>query len=69
MNPGKLFIIIGVVFILTGLIILGVLGPLGKLPGDIVISRGKFTFYFPVVTSILLSIILTLFFLIFRKFF
>jgi len=39
----------------------------GKLPGDIIIKKEKFTFYFPLTTSILISIILTLLFTIFRK--
>jgi len=40
---------------------------LGHLPGDIVIKREKFTFYFPLGTSILISIILTLILYLFRK--
>ncbi|HOE68758.1 MAG TPA: DUF2905 domain-containing protein [Candidatus Omnitrophota bacterium] len=40
---------------------------LGKLPGDIFIRRGSFTFYFPVATCVLLSLILTLVFTIFGK--
>lgn len=40
---------------------------LGKLPGDIFIRRGSFTFYFPIMTCILLSLILTLAFTIFGK--
>jgi hypothetical protein len=39
----------------------------GRLPGDILIKRDKFTFYFPLVTCILISLILTLLFSIFRK--
>jgi hypothetical protein len=39
----------------------------GKLPGDIMIKKEKFTFYFPLTTSILISIILTLLFTLFRK--
>lgn len=35
---------------------------LGRLPGDIVIKKGNFTFYFPIVTSILISVLLTLIF-------
>ena len=52
--------------ILGGLLIAGVgllmtLGvPIGRLPGDITIRRGSFSFYFPIVTSIVVSIILTL---------
>lgn len=40
---------------------------LGKLPGDIFLRRGSFTFYFPLTTSILLSLILTLVFTLFGK--
>lgn len=40
---------------------------IGKLPGDIYIRRGNFTFYFPIVTSIIASIILTLVFALFRR--
>lgn len=40
---------------------------IGKLPGDIYIKRGNFTFYFPIVTSILASIILTVIFSLFRR--
>jgi len=39
----------------------------GKLPGDIIIKKEKFTFYFPLTTSILISIILSFLFWIFRK--
>lgn len=52
--------------ILAGLLIAGVgvlisFGvPIGRLPGDITIRRGSFSFYFPIVTSIVISIILTL---------
>ena len=40
---------------------------IGRLPGDIMIKREKFTFYFPIVTCIIISIILTLVFSLFRK--
>jgi len=66
---GKLLILLGVFIIIMGLLLLiGEKIPfLGKLPGDIVIKREKFTFYFPITTSILISIILTLAFSLFRK--
>jgi hypothetical protein len=66
---GKLLILLGVFIILVGLfLVIGEKIPwIGRLPGDIVIRRKNFTFYFPIVTSILISIILTLFFWIFRK--
>ncbi len=66
---GKLLILLGVFIILMGLLLL--LGEkilwIGRLPGDILIKKEKFTFYFPIATSILISIILTLLFTLFRK--
>jgi hypothetical protein len=41
--------------------------PIGRLPGDIAIKRGNFTFYFPIVTSIVLSILLTLLLMFLRR--
>jgi Protein of unknown function (DUF2905) len=60
MDPGKALIAIGAFCIAAGLIWLagGRLG-LGHLPGDITIERGNFSFYFPLGTSILISLILT----------
>ena len=56
---GKLLVVVGLVIAGIGLLImLGV--PLGRLPGDIVVRRGNFTFYFPLATSIVLSMLLTL---------
>ena len=59
---GKILIIGGLTLILFGLILVfGQKIPfLGKLPGDIFIQRKNFTFYFPLATSILISIILSL---------
>ncbi len=66
---GKMLILLGVFIILIGLLLL--LGEkipwVGRLPGDIIIRKKNFTFYFPIVTSILISIILTLLFMLFRK--
>jgi hypothetical protein len=67
---GKFLIIFGIVIIAIGglLLLSGKIPWLGKLPGDIIIQRKNFTFYFPIVTSILLSIILTfVFWLISRR--
>ncbi len=66
---GKLLILLGVFIILIGLLLLvGEKIPwIGRLPGDIIIRKKNFTFYFPIVTSILISIILTLLFTLFRK--
>jgi hypothetical protein len=59
---GRLLLIFGVVLVLVGglLLLAGKVPFLGRLPGDIVIERKNFTFYFPLATSILLSILLTL---------
>jgi hypothetical protein len=66
---GKLLILLGVFIILVGfLLLIGEKIPwIGRLPGDIIIRKKNFTFYFPIVTSILISIILTLLFTLLRK--
>ena len=71
MNPiAKAMMIGGVVLIILGLLwqFGGRFLHLGRLPGDIVIEKENFRFYFPVVTSILLSIVLSLLFFLFRLF-
>jgi uncharacterized membrane protein YkgB len=59
---GKGLVILGIVLVVVGAVLL--LGPkvplLGKLPGDIVIKRENFTFSFPLATSIVLSVIISL---------
>ena len=71
MGLGKLLIITGIVLIVVGLLVnhshLFSSLHLGHLPGDIRIKRGNFTFYFPLTTCILLSILLTLIVHFFRK--
>ena len=63
---GRLLVVIGLLVTGAGLLImLGV--PLGRLPGDIVIRRGNGTFYFPLVTCIVVSAVLTLVMAIFRR--
>lgn len=59
---GKLFIIIGILLVGIGLVfVLGIKIPyFGKLPGDIRIEKDNFTFYFPLATCIVASVILTL---------
>ena len=69
---GKLIVIIGVITTFVGLVMWSGLTPkwLGRLPGDIRIERGHSAFYFPIVTCIILSIVLSLlvsFFSIFRR--
>ena len=66
---GKLLILVGVLIIAIGvLLLIGEKIPwIGRLPGDIIIKKEKLTFYFPITTSIIISIILTLLFALFRK--
>ena len=66
---GKFFVTIGVVIALIGLMFWAGVAPkwLGRLPGDIRIERGNSTFYFPIVTCIIISILLTLILSIFRR--
>lgn len=61
-------ITVGVILIVAGLVWpwLAKLG-LGKLPGDIVIEREGFRFYFPITTMVLISVVLSLIFWLFRK--
>ena len=56
---GRLLIGLGLVLVAAGLLIsVGV--PIGRLPGDFTVRRGNFSFYFPLATSIIVSILLTL---------
>ena len=68
MRMARTLIIIGVVFLIAGLLwpLIAKLG-LGRLPGDIVIERPNFRFYFPIVTSIILSLLLSLALWLFRR--
>lgn len=63
---GKLLVVIGLVLAAVGAaVMLGL--PLGRLPGDIMVRRGAFTFYFPLTTSILVSVVLTLVMIFLRR--
>jgi hypothetical protein len=63
---GKTLVLIGLGIAGLGLLVmLGV--PLGRLPGDFYVRRGNFSFYFPLATSIILSILLTLVLAFFRR--
>ena len=66
---GKFVVIIGVILTLVGLVIWSGFAPkwLGRLPGDIRIERGHSAFYFPIVTCIILSIVLSVLLSIFRR--
>jgi hypothetical protein len=63
---GKTLVLVGLVVAGVGvLMMLGV--PLGRLPGDFSVRRGNISFYFPLATSIILSILLTLILAFFRR--
>jgi len=63
---GRLLVIVGLAIAALGLVMM--LGlPLFRLPGDFHVKRGNFSFYFPLATSIILSIILTLLLSFFRR--
>ena len=65
----KIFIFIGIIFIIIGLILYFFKDfPLFHLPGDIVIKKENFTFYFPITSSIILSIVLSGVFYILSRF-
>ncbi|MGA2774541.1 MAG: DUF2905 domain-containing protein [Candidatus Omnitrophota bacterium] len=66
---GKILILFGIILIGVGLLLTfyNKIPLIGKLPGDILIQKKNFTFYFPLATSILLSIILSLIFWIFNR--
>ncbi len=71
MNPniGKILIFAGIVIVGVGILL--ILGPkipwLGRLPGDIIIEKKNFKFYFPITTSIIISVILSLILYLLRK--
>ncbi len=63
---GRLLVLLGIAIAALGvLVMLGV--PFGRLPGDIMVRRGNFSFYFPLATSIVLSLLLTLILSLLRR--
>jgi hypothetical protein len=66
---GKFLVIVGLILAGTGVLLWSGIGKgwLSRLPGDVHYSKGNFTFYFPIVTCILLSLILSLILWLFRK--
>jgi hypothetical protein len=63
---GKTFVLIGLAIAALGLVMM--LGlPLGRLPGDFYVKRGSVSFYFPLTTSIILSVVLSLILAFFRR--
>jgi hypothetical protein len=63
---GRLLITVGVLLVVAGLLVqMGV--PLGRLPGDIRVQRGNSTFFFPIVTCILVSVVLSVVGMLLRR--
>ena len=73
MNPindlGKFLVAAGLLLVVVGLMLWSGFGKswLGRLPGDVHLTKGNFSFYFPIVTCLLLSILLTIVLWLFRK--
>jgi len=68
MDIRRILIVAGIVLLIAGLLwpLFTRLG-LGRLPGDIAVERGNFRFYFPLATSLVVSVVLTLLFWLFRR--
>lgn len=65
---GKIFIFIGILFLLLGVFFLFFKNiPIGRLPGDIYVKKENFTFYFPITTMIVISIIISIIFYLIGK--
>ena len=70
MEPlGKSLVLIGISIVLIGALMWGLSSVpfIGRLPGDVYVRRGNFTFYFPIATCILISIIATILFSLMRR--
>jgi hypothetical protein len=63
---GKFLVLAGGIMVAVGLLVMAGF-PLGRLPGDFMVRRGPVTFYFPLVTSIIISVVLTLLMMFFRR--
>lgn len=68
-DAGKFLVIIGLLLAVVGLFLWSGFAPrwLGRLPGDIRIERGNSAFYFPIVTCIIVSVLLSLIMALFRR--
>jgi hypothetical protein len=65
---GKFLVIFGLIIVIIGVLLsLGLGNWMGKLPGDVRIERGNSAFYFPIVTCIVISIVLSVLFSLFRR--
>jgi len=68
MQPARMLIVTGVVLVVLGLLwMVGQRLGLGQLPGDLVVRRKNFTFYMPIVSSIVVSLVLTLLFNVLKR--
>jgi len=63
---GRLLVYLGLGIAVLGLLVLAGV-PFGRLPGDFMVRRGSFSFYFPLTTSIVVSVLLTLVLAFFRR--
>jgi len=63
---GRLLVYLGLGVVALGLLLMAGV-PFGRLPGDFMVRRGSFSFYFPLATSIIISILLTLILSLFRR--
>ena len=68
-DVGKMMVVAGLLLAIIGAILwkFGGFGPLGRLPGDISVQKENFSFSFPIVTCLLLSIVLTFLMWLFRR--
>jgi uncharacterized protein YybS (DUF2232 family) len=66
---GKFLVIVGLLIVAVGILLWSGVGKgwLGRLPGDINYSKGNFSFHFPIVTCLIVSVVLTLLLWLFRK--
>ena len=66
---GRMLLVMGLVVALVGVVLMlaGRVPWLGRLPGDIYVQRGNWSFYFPLMTSIIVSVLLTLLFWLFGR--
>lgn len=66
---GKALIVLGLIVVVVGAMLWGFGGipMIGRLPGDIYVRRGNFTFYFPITTAIILSVVLSLVLALLRR--
>ncbi|MBM4442084.1 MAG: DUF2905 domain-containing protein [Candidatus Rokubacteria bacterium] len=61
-DVGRVLVVLGIVLVVVGVVVMlvGRVPWLGRLPGDIHVERGNWSFYFPIATSLLLSVVISL---------